>query len=86
MSNQAVGRLRDITTAKVTRSEIAKRCGVSAQTVSDWLAERYKPSLERMALIEEITGGEVSITHWIDDSEKVATPDPDDAPAGSAAQ
>ncbi len=69
MHSKAVRRLGELVTpspAKLTRDEIAKRCNVTKQTVSDWLSGRYKPTLDRMLEIERMTLGAIKVADWVD--------------------
>ena len=52
----------------MTRSEFAKTVGISAPYLSEILSGAKRPSLNLAFRIEEITGGEVPASGWVEPS------------------
>lgn len=57
MASEALEALREMTRPPEKRaSEIARLCGVTPQTVSQWLAGKTTPTVERQELLWEAMG------------------------------
>jgi transcriptional regulator with XRE-family HTH domain len=50
--------------------DVAAIVGVSEMTISDWERSKKRPREQHAALIEKLTGGEVSASAWLSASEK----------------
>jgi transcriptional regulator with XRE-family HTH domain len=56
------------TVPKFSQAELAKKVGVTPQSVSAWLSGVAKPSVDKMALIQRLTG--VKIESWAKPAKK----------------
>jgi len=48
--------------------DLARKLGISKQTVSDWVAHRSRPEPERMAQLEELLG--IPMREWTEEAEE----------------
>ncbi len=70
-------RLGEALSPKVmSQAELARKLGVSAQSVSDWVAGKSKPKPDLMAQIEDLTG--IPMRAW---TEEIESEDGGAAPA-----
>lgn len=58
------------------RSAFAKRAGVSAQALSDWLSGRRSPDVTSAVAISKATEGGVTVESWARQDKRRAAPTP----------